>query len=143
MISNPSGHRLDLYYHSGSLQNMTWNDVVLLNISIPTTCKFLLYKPISSIEIPFCRVICLFYEQQEVEQALNSLCKRLPAQYSDVCSDFVKQYAPAILDLIGQELDPLTVCTILKLCTSDSKKIGIHETMSISICYILKCLIIW
>lgn len=62
--------------------------------------------------------------QQEVEQALNSVCKRLPAKYSDVCSDFVKQYAPAILDLIGQELDPLTVCTIIKLCTSESKKLG-------------------
>lgn len=62
--------------------------------------------------------------QQEVEKALNSVCKRLPAKYSDDCSDFVKQYAPAILDLIGQELDPLTVCTVLKLCTSESKKLG-------------------
>nr|XP_034314915.1 uncharacterized protein LOC105340758 isoform X1 [Crassostrea gigas] len=64
---------------------------------------------------------------QEVEKALNSVCKRLPAKYSDDCSDFVKQYAPAILDLIGQELDPLTVCTVLKLCTSESKKLVIQK----------------
>lgn len=64
---------------------------------------------------------------QEVEKALNSVCKRLPAKYSDDCSDIVKQYAPAILDLIGQELDPLTVCTVLKLCTSESKKLVIQK----------------
>ncbi|XP_056018469.1 prosaposin-like [Ostrea edulis] len=66
---------------------------------------------------------------QEVEQALISVCSRLPAQYKDECSDFVKQYAPAILDLIGQELDPLTVCTFLKLCTSGSKKLDMNKPM--------------
>ncbi|XP_062575849.1 prosaposin-like isoform X2 [Saccostrea cucullata] len=64
---------------------------------------------------------------QEIEQALAAVCDRLPAQFKDECKDFVKQYAPAILDIIGQELDPLRVCTLLKLCTSESKKLDIKK----------------
>ncbi|XP_061168001.1 uncharacterized protein LOC133176955 [Saccostrea echinata] len=64
---------------------------------------------------------------QEIEQALAAVCDRLPAQFKDACSDLVKQYAPAILDIIGQELDPLRVCTLLKLCTSESKRLDIKK----------------
>lgn len=59
--------------------------------------------------------------QAEIEQALDQVCDRLPGQLKDQCTDFVNQYAPAVLELLLQEMDPTVVCDKLGLCTPLTK----------------------
>lgn len=60
--------------------------------------------------------------QQEIEAALDKVCSFLPATLSTECTDFVNEYAPAILEILSKELNPQLVCTTLKLCQSEVSK---------------------
>ena len=52
---------------------------------------------------------------------MKDVCNRLPAQLKDQCTDFVNQYAPAVIALLVQEMNPTTVCDTLGLCTPLTK----------------------
>ncbi|KAJ7383615.1 hypothetical protein OS493_026801 [Desmophyllum pertusum] len=56
--------------------------------------------------------------EQDIEEALDKVCSLLPSSVSTECQNFVDEYAPAIIAILVQELDPSMVCAALKLCTS-------------------------
>ena len=45
------------------------------------------------------------------------------------CANFINEYAPAILEILSQELNPQLVCTTLKLCTADISKPGMSNVV--------------
>lgn len=53
-----------------------------------------------------------------VEAALDKVCDLLPSTIRSACEDLVKEYAPEIIQLIVNGLDPQEVCTKIGLCTS-------------------------
>lgn len=56
------------------------------------------------------------YTEANIEAALDRVCRMMPKSVKDNCRVFVEQYAPAILVILGNELDPAMVCSGLKLC---------------------------
>ncbi|XP_020893874.1 prosaposin-like [Exaiptasia diaphana] len=56
--------------------------------------------------------------QEEIEQALEQVCGLLPSAYKDECDNFVKQYEPAIVQILVNEISPDVICTALQLCGS-------------------------
>jgi len=59
--------------------------------------------------------------QQEIKDALDKVCSYLPSSISSECEQFVNEYAPEILQILAQELNPNMICTSLGLCTSKAK----------------------
>jgi len=57
--------------------------------------------------------------QQEIEAALDKVCSLLPSTIRSECDAFIKEYAPEILQILAQELNPKMVCTALGLCSSN------------------------
>lgn len=48
--------------------------------------------------------------------AVEKVCTYLPSSLSAQCKDLVDTYGQAIIELLVQEADPKTVCTLLALC---------------------------
>jgi len=71
--------------------------------------------------------------QEEIKNALESVCNMLPATIRDECNELVNQYEEQILDLLINELkNPKEICTLLSLCTAKPVHIvGNAETCEI------------
>ena len=59
----------------------------------------------------------MFVLQQQIEAALDEVCSRLSGDLSTECTAFINLYAPVIIDLLEQELDPTVICDKIGLCT--------------------------
>ncbi|XP_020606225.1 prosaposin-like [Orbicella faveolata] len=68
--------------------------------------------------------------QQEIEEALDEVCSLLPDTVKTECEQFVDQYAPAIIAILSQELDPSVVCTTLGLCDSNKHSKVMEKTVT-------------
>ncbi|XP_062852016.1 prosaposin [Trichomycterus rosablanca] len=54
--------------------------------------------------------------EQEVVQAMEKVCNILPSTLTTQCKDLIETYGQAIIELLVQEADPQTICTLLGLC---------------------------
>lgn len=54
--------------------------------------------------------------QEEVIHAVEKVCMYLPSSLTGQCKDLVETYGQAIIELLVQQADPKTVCTLLALC---------------------------
>ncbi|XP_044069252.1 prosaposin isoform X2 [Siniperca chuatsi] len=59
--------------------------------------------------------------EEEVIQAVEKVCTFLPSTLSAQCKDLVETYGEAIIQLLVQQADPKTVCTVLALCNGASR----------------------
>ncbi|XP_076075634.1 prosaposin-like isoform X1 [Mytilus galloprovincialis] len=101
--------------------------VVCDNLGLCTPMKSNITKPVktSGVYCDICKVAMNELDSilaknattAQIEAALNELCDRLPGGLKDQCTSFINQYAPAILELLKQELNPTVVCDNLGLCT--------------------------
>ena len=53
-----------------------------------------------------------------IQNALEQVCGFFPDTISTECQSFVNAYAPAIINLLVQEIDPHEICKQLGLCSS-------------------------
>ncbi|KAK5853837.1 hypothetical protein PBY51_014961 [Eleginops maclovinus] len=60
-------------------------------------------------------------ESQEVINAVEKVCNYLPRALSTQCKDLVETYGQAIIELMLQQADPKTVCTLIALCNDASR----------------------
>lgn len=67
--------------------------------------------------------------QEEVVQAVEKVCSLLPPTLSAQCKDLIETYGQAIIELLIQEVDPKTVCSLLGLCR-DASRAFIREFLS-------------
>uniref|UniRef100_A0A8C4E0C8 Prosaposin n=1 Tax=Dicentrarchus labrax TaxID=13489 RepID=A0A8C4E0C8_DICLA len=58
--------------------------------------------------------------EEEVIQAVEKVCTFLPQSLSGQCKDLIETYGQAIIELLVQQADPKTVCTVLALCNGAS-----------------------
>ncbi|GAV03778.1 hypothetical protein RvY_14158 [Ramazzottius varieornatus] len=101
---------------------------MLLNVgSLPTmvNAKAVTTKPVGSdVECVVCEFVMQYvdrllennYTEANIQGALDRVCRMMPKTVKDNCQSFVDQYTPAILVILGNELDPAMVCSGLKLC---------------------------
>ncbi|XP_026165015.1 prosaposin isoform X1 [Mastacembelus armatus] len=59
--------------------------------------------------------------EEEVIQAVEKVCTLLPSSLNAQCKDLIETYGQAIIELLVQEVDPKTVCTMLALCNDASR----------------------
>merc|ERR1719204_1926898 len=59
--------------------------------------------------------------EKTIEQALDEVCSIVPAADKGLCDMLVKQYTPAIINLLAQYDDPVKICSGLGLCNSKAK----------------------
>lgn len=56
-------------------------------------------------------------DQETIKKYLESACAIIPDQtIATECKDLVDDYTDLVLDLIASQLDPQTVCSVMKLC---------------------------
>nr|XP_006630488.1 PREDICTED: prosaposin isoform X1 [Lepisosteus oculatus] len=54
--------------------------------------------------------------EEAVVHAVEKVCSLLPSALSAQCRDLIEVYGKAVIELLVQEADPKTVCTLLGLC---------------------------
>jgi saposin len=54
--------------------------------------------------------------EEEIMEALETVCTYMPESLKSECKDFVDTYGPAVIKMLIQELNPTEVCQELKLC---------------------------
>lgn len=59
-------------------------------------------------------------------KAVESVCTFLPSTLAGQCKDLIDTYGQAIIELLVQQADPKTVCTLLALC-NDPKRAYVGE----------------
>ncbi|KAG9344433.1 hypothetical protein JZ751_011103 [Albula glossodonta] len=64
--------------------------------------------------------------EENVVHAVEKVCMVLPSTLSAQCKDLIEAYGQAIIELLVQEADPKTVCTVLGLC-KDANRAYIHS----------------
>ena len=62
-------------------------------------------------------------KQKQVEDALETVCSKLPSSFKSQCVEFIDTYTPQILDLLSQKLSPTLICGKLGLCPSLMNKV--------------------
>lgn len=63
--------------------------------------------------------------------AVEKVCTYLPSSLSSQCKDLVETYGKAIIELLVQQADPKTVCTVLALC-NEARRAYVGEFMRLS-----------
>lgn len=71
-------------------------------------------------EFPDESLVSLVRFQENVVHAVEKVCSVLPSTLSAQCKDLIEAYGQAIIELLVQEADPKTVCTVLGLCRDAS-----------------------
>lgn len=59
--------------------------------------------------------------EEEIIQSVEKVCSILPSSLSAQCKDLIETYGQAIIDLLVQQADPKTVCTMLGLCNGQDR----------------------
>lgn len=59
-------------------------------------------------------------------QAVEKVCTFLPDSLKGQCKDLIETYGQAIIELLVQQADPKTVCTVLALC-NDAKRVYVGK----------------
>ncbi|XP_041866997.1 prosaposin isoform X2 [Melanotaenia boesemani] len=59
--------------------------------------------------------------EEEVIQAVEKVCTLLPSSLTAQCKDLIETYGQAIIELLVQQADPKTICTVLALCNDASR----------------------
>ncbi|KAM9803877.1 prosaposin [Neosynchiropus ocellatus] len=59
--------------------------------------------------------------EEEVIQAVEKVCTYLPSSLTAQCQDLVETYGKAIIDLLVQQADPKSVCTVIALCNGSRR----------------------
>lgn len=54
----------------------------------------------------------------EIKSIVHEICKALPGTIKDECNKFVDQYADAVIILLEEAMEPTSICSYLKFCTS-------------------------
>lgn len=83
-------------------------------------CSFRILEPVGSdVECVVCEFVMQYvdrllennYTEANIQGALDRVCRMMPKTVKDNCQSFVDQYTPAILVILGNELDPAMVCS--------------------------------
>ncbi|KAK2572888.1 Prosaposin [Acropora cervicornis] len=71
--------------------------------------------------------------KEEIKEALEDVCSLFPDTIRSECDQFVKQYEPAIAELLLQEIDPAMVCTMLGLCASKEHRKALEKKVVLKV----------
>ncbi|KAL6101675.1 psap [Pungitius sinensis] len=61
--------------------------------------------------------------EEKVVLAVEKVCAYLPSSLSNQCKDLIDTYGQAIIELLMQQADPKTICTVLALCNDEGRAV--------------------
>uniref|UniRef100_A0A1L8EE11 Putative saposin-related isoform a n=1 Tax=Haematobia irritans TaxID=7368 RepID=A0A1L8EE11_HAEIR len=73
-------------------------------------------------------------EQEQIKQAIENVCNRMPKTISKTCDNFVEKYANDILSLIGT-VPPKEICQRMMLCFNGLSEIVSDEVIECGVCH--------
>lgn len=62
--------------------------------------------------------------EEEIRQEVDAICNYMPGSIEKECHEFVNTYAPAIIQMLVEEIDPQQICTMLHLCDQKANILG-------------------
>lgn len=65
-------------------------------------------------DLKFCYWRIIF--QADIENALNTVCDRLPAGFKTTCDNLIKEYFDEIINFLVHEMNPKVLCVQLHIC---------------------------
>lgn len=63
--------------------------------------------------------------QKKLKQVVAEACSKLPRSVNDTCVQFVDTYGDAFVAILAQEIDPSTVCPLIRACPAENKNVEI------------------
>ena len=70
--------------------------------------------------------MCCVTRQLAIQSALEQVCSLFPDTIRAECKSFVDAYAPAIINLLVQEIQPDRICKLLGLCSESAEGRLVH-----------------
>ncbi|XP_075974912.1 prosaposin [Anticarsia gemmatalis] len=72
------------------------------------------------------------HTEDEIIDAVNKACDRLPESVNGECKGFVTQYGPGVIALLVQKIDPASVCPALGICpqTEEVRRVEVNKLRS-------------
>ncbi|KAI4457688.1 saposin-related [Holotrichia oblita] len=58
--------------------------------------------------------------EEEIKEQVERACNVLPASVNETCIAFISNYGDAVIALLVQEIDPSTICPLIKACPAVS-----------------------
>jgi len=111
-----------LQYRATSLHTITMKFIIVLSaiVLVASAAPKAAGGPACSICEMAVQEIDTLLQQHEtdIQTMVDKICGYLPQQYRSMCTMMVNMYLPTIIAKIEQGLDPTTICTDFKLCSS-------------------------
>lgn len=63
--------------------------------------------------------------QSKIKEEVQKACDRLPSTINGTCIDFVNTYGDAFVALLAQEIDPSTICPLIRACPTIDKNVEV------------------
>ena len=61
--------------------------------------------------------------EQEIAQIVENICMVVPSALRSVCTGFIDEYAPAVIEALVARVPPSAVCAKIGLCSSQIEQI--------------------
>lgn len=70
--------------------------------------------------------------EDEIIQAVDKACDKLPSSVNAECKQFVSQYGPSVIALLVQSIDPASICPSLGICpkTEEIRHVEVNSEKS-------------
>ncbi|XP_077999573.1 prosaposin-like isoform X1 [Glandiceps talaboti] len=101
------------------------------------------FRDLKDTECSLCELVVQYLDsfidknqtKQKIVQGLHEFCNILPDSLKGQCNDIITQYGMAIPELLEQLLDPLKVCELIGLCTSNQvHNVGVKDDTTCQLC---------
>lgn len=63
--------------------------------------------------------------QENIKKVVREACDKLPDSINSTCVEFVNTYGDAFVAILAQEIDPSTICPLIKACPEGNKNVEI------------------
>lgn len=109
-----------------------------------TTCLVIIqhkYKILLE-NILSCLLHTILYFQAEIKNALETVCRYLPSEFTDTCSDLVTTNFAKVMEFLVDEMNPKVICGQLGVCAAQvgSNVVRLRFTEMVSIwCHAFVC----
>ncbi|XP_056632623.1 prosaposin isoform X1 [Diorhabda sublineata] len=90
---------------------------ILYNKEVCAFCELFLHYVQNSITEP--------KTEEKIKEVIEKACNELPSTVNETCIEFVKDYEPALVAILVQEIDPSTVCPMIKVCPGSKNDVEI------------------
>jgi saposin len=88
-------------------------------------------EPVNDMECDLCKQVATQLinmikdpkTEDQIKQALDTVCSYLPSSIATKCENFVNKYTDTLITILSEEVTPEMVCAALNVCPASEKKV--------------------